>query len=1277
MYANELAHARNEKVRVIYSQHGTRILHYADGTIDRTGVTAKCGSFDHFKWQEVVRNGCELSSIQRAFDVVESRDDRNRPAPSISVFKQPVVKESTAASVNAAPSAVDAPPQRVDAVGVTVPVKVDTAELKHLPVSCKYGKDCKHLSLGFCKFSHPKGDVVGPAVVIRKGTSNWHSVCLSDKIEISPGVEPIRDSVIATLGTQHFTKVSNWEEYVEHQHSVDGEVIRRFNRRLALSMLISLVTPHLQGKNPRVLDLCGSVKSANYVARINSRVASKDRVFYTVHRTFECAKDVARNSLHGVIDIVHPKPDEFSEYVTTPIEELDLYLTKSYFDCVFIQDVQQRVASRGAIYEMVKKGLIVCLVFHIERGPFGSSGHSGFFFRTPECVVNYPHLQSGMVPYNDHDDMSWIYDEVYCEMSWNYEITAYNTGVAWFSLQRNPNPTVKAVGLPEVGLEKFLYNNYDRAWFKWIKDIIIGVGFGDPWSDIGGYREGDSIELPVHYAIANEHGFARIDRTIEKTSSRGLAIAVSDSLSKLRWANFMRNSYPMDYEKLVAGTIAYASRIVNNVMVPCTTIQRSDHSRVQAVYDNQSFMRQSLPLKSRGSPWFITLGCLPLGVLCVYKPHVVIAAMAAINRQLVKKPIVLIALGATVASWTVHLQVSNAVFTGVFSHLRRLLPPMRMVSFTFITAMRLHARFEGVKTVRKISHPVVTVHEHFIEGVDVKDVTPSAAHVWTPANGLKFTNVEYFEFDPTDRVTLVGPYDKDVTYLRKSAINMSSLFNDLVAPSTVSYARQAQSINRYLSKGTDLLSRKYETTARLTDTELSEWADSKTDKSKLYHDNLALLDERREDDAVLPGRVHCDGMIKRTEPMLKAKVRNITVPGTKFTVSTGAYLDRAMANLKTEWQTDLTYHKIVCPEFNDLAAASVPEKINFRPIYGGGIGPVELTRLMEETLLNTEADSYTAIVSGDDGGLVVNKSWSSGHYVVEQRFVVETDASSFDRTEGYGAIGLEMRYLEALGVPEFTLKALERMLGAPTMLINPENRSEWVKVDLSKSPRRRSGGTDTSIGNTIVMMNLLKMLALYINKLWSEKYPVENITSEDFKEKIKTFFEDFGIKIKVKIHIDVYQFSFLKGFLVPRRDGSHIWAPSFAKILRMGVFDVDPAVMKCYDNVPSIWGTCHPYLKRCHMMADVLNGYKYYGNMPLISALRRAYQGYGTGTKYRNSFQSIELSQTVDDLDWSHVYQFYGIEAHQVRDLEMILEAHRPGIFIDHYVFERISVDYR
>ncbi len=1155
-------------------------------------------------------------------------------------------------------------------------------------IPCKNGMACKFFARGTCTYLHE--GTAPPTIVVTKGQSSWHQVATGLPIEIAPGRHDERDKVIKVIGKSNYLEMEGWPTFEQSEHNIDGTVIRYYARRLALSKLVSFFNVKKLGRPLRILDLCGSLKTMNYVAKVNAKLPLEEHVEVVIHHSKVTAKDLERCCLVG--DYAwnpFPSPiysDSYYKYIDTPLEDLPQYLNRHYFDAVFIQDVQQHIADRNAIAEMVQAGLRVAVAFHVQAGPFGPSGHSGFFIRKENgLIVNYPHLNKHMLPYNDVDDYTWIYETGHESMSWSYNIFYQNVGVAWFHDLKLVDHPDFSPPLPEVFQKKFVYQptiSYYQYVKGFIRERFLIPRFG------GDHQEGFSQLLYVHRPTVNKFVVNSIDRAIEKTHFRALLKEVSHSLSAIPWAHFLSELEPEIFYNLLVGTTSEIAEKITELQVQTTSIRRTDAARATAAYEGFLHTRVGLvPIFSYiiGALYFI----IPI-VLTI-----VIVLLIVYQHEL---------------SWLALIFVLPMFF--LVRYVWKESSFRTGLTDYFLKLMNKHV-LEYLKEVytNKCKEPNLGVGSYFVglvkvplvdiklpsakivlrDGLTKKDVTcsgPLGNRLIDYNNGINFTSYP----DDSLRAVAIGPGTQPMWYLRKSGINMAGPALDMLMETPMTHAQQAdgyKSTNYFVQRGEvkefgirGLLGFRRAEQSTFTNTDILEWLKTKSDKQKLYDSKLVQLEGEAEsfDFSVFPVDSSTN-MLKLTEPMLKDKLRNINVAPVEFVVRCGAYTDACYQQLKTEWYAN------DCIRIEDEEGNAC----RYLPLIGAGLTPEQVSTQFGHLQV---CEGFGAIVAGDDTVYVANIAILVADVRTVYTFYIEGDASSYDRTQGqYPLENVELEAYHHLGLRKEVQEALKQLWRHPTTCTNPEFPSEKIKVNFANCPFRRTGGPDTTFGNTVVNADGWARVSLALKKASANwKDMSKESVQIAVKNVILEVLTSLGQKWKIHFRDNIHLCSFLKGFYLPvmtteSEDGSYLlnmhgclpsWVPSPAKITRMGFYDYDPLKVPGYSkykNRPDF----EEYCARLRF-AEVLNGYKNYLDLPLISDLRKspAYNGI-TNDRTSTSHNDYFASYKVSNLDYSYIWQFYGIDPVEddLTGLQKMLQSHRPGTFVSHPVLTKLSSDYR
>lgn len=273
--------------------------------------------------------------------------------------------------------------------------------------------------------------------------------------------------------------------------------------------------------------------------------------------------------------------------------------------------------------------------------------------------------------------------------------------------------------------------------------------------------------------------------------------------------------------------------------------------------------------------------------------------------------------------------------------------------------------------------------------------------------------------------------------------------------------------------------------------------------------------------------------------------------------------------------------------WNVYQPAILHEALNcyFHFVYAGACSDANLSDWMNKVVgrdyVPVGSTGFCIIVSGDDSVVAHCKPHSIDFY--------EGDASKFDSTQSHGPLKWQQRVMEYMGMPNQVADILYSLC-SNNMAARPKRKDydqAIFTILCSARPTRPTGGADTSIGNTIVMISswFFVILNLLGNQL---EFSQENMAAK---------FLALGLEMKLRIHGNAAQPTFLKGIWYPL-DSGYIWGPLPSRFLKMGKCLRDPRGL-----YPGVSGTKAGAL----YLRDVANSYKPFLQVPVIRAFVRRF----------------------------------------------------------------------
>jgi hypothetical protein len=268
------------------------------------------------------------------------------------------------------------------------------------------------------------------------------------------------------------------------------------------------------------------------------------------------------------------------------------------------------------------------------------------------------------------------------------------------------------------------------------------------------------------------------------------------------------------------------------------------------------------------------------------------------------------------------------------------------------------------------------------------------------------------------------------------------------------------------------------------------------------------------------------------------KPRAIANVNPRIAVTVGPEIWEAQKRLTSIWGPESEFVKIRTP----ITSTFMWIKIS----YAGAFTDLDLTLWYHHSvngLAMMPEDcwaGFAVIASGDDNYILFRTRKTTEIYAIE------LDASMYDQTVREYLLLVEYMVLLRVGVARETIHLLWKTAHASYLLVS-RDQVHRVSLDRSKYPQRDTGGVDTSIGNSIVMLMTTVCVA-------SETVFYTETDRHNLQLWFRLFAK-FGLSMKGRIHPAPFLGSFLKGMWFPCEieDGfpmDHYWAPLPSRILK-------------------------------------------------------------------------------------------------------------------------------
>jgi hypothetical protein len=267
----------------------------------------------------------------------------------------------------------------------------------------------------------------------------------------------------------------------------------------------------------------------------------------------------------------------------------------------------------------------------------------------------------------------------------------------------------------------------------------------------------------------------------------------------------------------------------------------------------------------------------------------------------------------------------------------------------------------------------------------------------------------------------------------------------------------------------------------------------------------------------------------------------------------------------------------------------------------------------------------------------------------------------FDQSQSFGPLKFERDILTRLGVSHQCTHALEQLTKA-LYVAYPRTGQGFFRVDRTQRPIRDTGGTDTSLGNSI------NMAYAWMHVLIQQSEYVEE-------------FGKLGFKMKIRTHENIEKATFLKGMWYRCSHGvlDYFWGPLPSRFLKMGKSLKDPRTLAHYQLVLKR-ENCLPdqRLKRAAelFMNDIAHSYNTFAPIPLV---RRFCAQYAKSEQIKNLLEDHQVKPTGNSVvlldPEGQLSSHYDVPLEWWSQVEALIPD-RPFVFIQHPLLKTLLKDY-
>lgn len=377
------------------------------------------------------------------------------------------------------------------------------------------------------------------------------------------------------------------------------------------------------------------------------------------------------------------------------------------------------------------------------------------------------------------------------------------------------------------------------------------------------------------------------------------------------------------------------------------------------------------------------------------------------------------------------------------------------------------------------------------------------------------------------------------------------------------------------------------------------------------------------------------------------KTRNIYPMHTTAIVQTGP----AMAFV-TEIFKDYFKH-------NDL----VYKGKRYRILFASGLKPGEIDEFFDKMVHCKDDKMVYAMFCGDD--MLAN------YCINKKRYFVELDFSSWDASCNWHSQKAEFAFYRKLGVPSHIIKVLEKCAYAPKYL-----RVCEMVLRVTARICRLSGGSNTSIGNTIINM------AMFVEV---------HSSTQGFPVRMKDRYSNYGFSLSQwNVTEDPTQCTFLRGMwydALPEHEFEYIWAPLPSQVLKYcstisdpkdwtpknadGTFKYDPLQFQAF----ALSFACGVDIPEVPLLKEHLTRMREYGSgidirdIHEYEAYMRSKDGYREYRVQSNSSNMIDYNKAYDA-----ICHRYDIDPEELTHTSFLMRHRGPRDFLVSPVLERLLI---
>lgn len=357
-------------------------------------------------------------------------------------------------------------------------------------------------------------------------------------------------------------------------------------------------------------------------------------------------------------------------------------------------------------------------------------------------------------------------------------------------------------------------------------------------------------------------------------------------------------------------------------------------------------------------------------------------------------------------------------------------------------------------------------------------------------------------------------------------------------------------------------------------------------------------------------------------------------------VAIGPIIYEASRRLKNHW--------------NLLSEPFQHGQYKYKIVMGGALSDYDLSVWMTQASIPS-INLVHILVSGDDTLVIVWDELGNVH-------IFEGDFKMFDQSQSFGPLRFQGRTLAKLGAPQEVLSILMKVDLGPLKLTTKDPTMSMT-INRQENPSLSTGGPNTSTGNSTSASG---SWVIAISEVGLDT------------DALTDFFEDtLGLKLKLQVHHNFAQATFLKGMWAPcvanasvKSPLTYIWMPLMSRCLKLG---------KALDNPQTLYPKTTKLQATEQFLSDTAKSYAHFAPVPIVRAFVHRYAIFPVRRQFIEKHQiqhSVEmpLFWKQYEFDYSFMLERYGLDEMDVARAEKLYANSYPGSMLIDPCFHALAM---